>query len=403
MNRCSARLSGDAKIHKAQSPSADDRSSGNARVDLVAEKVPARKKVRLPPAWLTAVILVWCVVMPAQAHDSIGTVSNTVIVVNNAVIDYYMTIPKKLLPLMFATSETDYYRGYFSRTQTLESNGRGCPLTDMSPFGTLPSSDKIVHLKYRCPEPISEFVIKSEALLDIDDKHAQTVKVVNPNNLKDVLAEGILDVRHRNLHIAQVSGSSDLLLDRIGRFVALGIEHILTGFDHVLFIVSVILVTAGIREAVKLVTSFTVAHSITLALAYFDIISLPNAVVEPLIALTIIYVALENLFIRTHRFRWLLVFAFGLVHGLGFVGVLKQLTFSQNELLSSLLAFNAGIELGQLVIVIPLVVLLAILRKHQWQPMAIRYASFVTGSAGLVWFVDRIPTQYFTHVVQKVI
>jgi len=348
-------------------------------------------------------ILAWLVAVPVQAHDSIGTVSNSVVVVHGPTVDYYMTVPARLKPLMFATTETAYYQDYFNRTQTVTSAGKRCPQEAMSPFSKLPSGDEIVQLSYRCPTPVSRLAISSEALLDVDDKHVQTVKLVDPNDLEHVISEGILDLKHRDLALSEVQGGSSLLASRIVRFVKLGIEHILTGYDHILFIITIILVTTGIREAVRIVTSFTIAHSITLALAFFNVVSLPSSVVEPLIALTIVYAAFENLYLKSFRTRWLLVFGFGLIHGLGFVDVLKQLTFSKGELISSLVSFNAGIEIGQLLIVIPLVVALGVLRRHAWQPAAVRYASFATGLAGMVWLLDRLPLQPVYTMLQEVI
>ncbi len=328
-----------------------------------------------------------------QAHESIGTVSHAMAVVDGATVNYYLTVPQQLDELMFATTETAYYQDYFRRTLLLNNDGQSCPLMAMAPFSRLTSGNQIVHLTYQCKAAVSALTVSSESLLDLDDKHVQTLRVVVADNLRQVLGEAVLDLKHRSAQIDLSAAEAPLLLSRVKRFLTLGVEHILTGYDHVLFIIAVILGTVGIREAVKVVTAFTLAHSLTLGLGYFGVISLPGAIVEPLIALTIVYVAVENLWLRRHRLRWALIFAFGLIHGLGFVGILQEITFSKTELLSALLAFNLGIELGQLAIVIPLVALLLLWRERPWQPRLIRYGSIATGIAGLVWLVERVPMQ----------
>ncbi len=351
-----------------------------------------------------ASLFVLLLAVPAvQAHESIGTVSHALAVVDGKTVNYYLTVPQALNRLMFATTETAYYQDYFRRTLLLSNEGQGCSLAAMSPFSTLKSGNQIVHLRYQCAGPVSSLAIASESLLDLDDKHVQTVRVVPADDLKQVLGEAVLDLKHRSAQIDLSSAEAPLLLSRIKRFLALGVEHILTGYDHVLFIVAVILGTVGIREAVKVVTAFTLAHSITLGLGFFGVVSLPAAIVEPLIALTIVYVAIENLWLRRHRLRWLLIFGFGLIHGLGFVGVLQEITFSKGALLSALLAFNLGIELGQLLIVVPLVALLLLWRERSWQPRLIRYGSIATGVAGLVWLLERVPMQAVFGVVRDAV
>lgn len=342
-------------------------------------------------------LLIACLVAASvQAHESVGSVSNAVVTVKDGSIEYYLRIPRQLRPFMFATTELRYYRDYFSRALLLSNAGQPCSLEAMSPFSELPSGNEIVRLSYRCDTPVRDLAINSEALLDVDDKHVQVVKVVDAANLDKVVGEAMLDARHTRAQLHIGSAAPSLLSARLWRFFKLGVEHILTGLDHILFIVTVILATTGWRDMIKVVTAFTVAHSLTLALAFFGLVSLPAAVVEPLIALSILYVAVENVLAKQVRGRVLLVFGFGLVHGLGFVGVLQEITFAKTEMISSLLAFNLGIEAGQLLIVIPFLLVLGLFRRHAWQPSAIKYASLATGLAGLVWLLDRLQ---FKHLV----
>jgi len=338
--------------------------------------------------------LTWALLMVSpntQAHESIGSVSNTLLTVNGNSVDYFLNVPAVLKKTMFSTSELDWYREYFTTTIKLRNADTHCKLKTMSPFMTQDSGNEIVHLNYQCDQPVTSLNINSEAFLDLDDKHVQMLKLVSHNDLRQVLNEGMISNQQRELQIDNVQQASSLLLNRVWRFIKLGVQHIITGYDHILFVISIILITAGMRDTLKVITSFTIAHSITLALAFFGLLSIPASIVEPLIALTIVYVAYENLVRKRFKRRWLLTFVFGLVHGLGFVGVLQEITMSRNELVSSLVAFNLGIEFGQILIVIPLLWILKLVREQNWQPQLIRYASLATGLAGMVWFIDRVP------------
>lgn len=144
-------------------------------------------------------------------------------------------------------------------------------------------------------------------------------------------------------------------------FFKLGVEHIVTGYDHLLFLFALLAVTHSFWPALKIITFFTIAHSITLACAGLNIIEIPSSIVEPFIAVTIIYVAVENVIRGDHpKGRHWLTFGFGLVHGFGFAGVLREMEISQGDsgILLPLLSFNLGIETGQIAvaaIVLPMI------------------------------------------------
>ena len=172
------------------------------------------------------------------------------------------------------------------------------------------------------------------------------------------------------------------------RFLRLGISHIFLGYDHICFLLALIVVSR-LGELVKIVTSFTVAHSITLILAALKIVTLPSRLIECGIALTIVYVAAENLWRKNITHRWMLTFFFGLIHGFGFANVLAELGLPRDATIRCLLAFNVGVEIGQLAIVLaalPLVLLLA--RSHQGRKV-INAVSVAVGIFGLGWFVER--------------
>jgi hypothetical protein len=176
-----------------------------------------------------------------------------------------------------------------------------------------------------------------------------------------------------------------------GSFLALGVEHILGGYDHLAFLAAVLLAAGSFLAAVKALTAFSAAHSLTLALSALDLVRLPPAVVEPLIALSIAYVGFENLARPAPGGRWRLTFAFGLVHGLGFAGALRDvgLGSSPGETATALLAFNAGVELGQVAVAAVAFPVLAGLRPRAGSRLAFSAGSAAIAALGLYWLATR--------------
>lgn len=179
-------------------------------------------------------------------------------------------------------------------------------------------------------------------------------------------------------------------------YLALGFTHILPrGIDHVLFVLGIFLLAAGLRPVLWQVSAFTVAHTITLALTIYGVVSLPPRIVEPLIALSIVYVAVENLFTsRLHAWRTLIVFCFGLLHGMGFAGVLREIGLPRSEFVPALLAFNAGVECGQLAVIAAAVLLLGMpLRGKSWyRQRVVVPGSVIIAGVGLYWTITRVVT-----------
>jgi hypothetical protein len=171
----------------------------------------------------------------------------------------------------------------------------------------------------------------------------------------------------------------------------LGIQHILTGYDHLVFLFGLILVGGRLRQLLVVITAFTVAHSITLGLAAFRIWSPDAAIVEPAIALSIAYIGVENWFVSDAARRWLITFPFGLVHGFGFAGALEDIALPAHQLPVALGAFNAGVEVGQLLVLGVVLPALLWLRAHQWlAPRGIRIMSGAIAVAGVWWFALRV-------------
>lgn len=177
------------------------------------------------------------------------------------------------------------------------------------------------------------------------------------------------------------------------KFGAAGVEHILTGYDHICFLIAVVLWASRVWPVVKIVTAFTISHSITLSLAALDIVTLPTTFTEAAIALSIIYVAVENFFSRKVDGRWRDTFFFGFIHGFGFASGLKELNVQKSTIVPALASFNIGVELGQIAIVALLIpILLAIDKTTKGERHArVVYAiSAVIAAFGAYWFLQRV-------------
>lgn len=195
----------------------------------------------------------------------------------------------------------------------------------------------------------------------------------------------VFDNSHRTLTV----GQSGLLTSAL-RFIAMGVEHILAGVDHVLFVVVLLLGARTFRSVLRLAAAFTAAHSLTLAGAAVGWVEVPSQIVEPLIALSIAYLAAENLVGGRSRNSLFVVFGFGLLHGLGFASTLSFTDEISWQLITSLLTFNAGIEIGQALIISLLFPLLLLVRRYRWSRVAHIAAGVLIGTVSLLWFVQRL-------------
>ena len=177
-------------------------------------------------------------------------------------------------------------------------------------------------------------------------------------------------------------------------YLGLGYTHIVPrGLDHVLFVLGIFLLAAGLRPVLWQVTAFTLAHTITLVFTVYGVVSLPSAVVEPLIALSIVYVAVENvLTTRLHAWRPLVVFGFGLLHGMGFAGALTGIGLPRSELVPALVSFNLGVEAGQLSVILAAFLVFGLpFRGRRWYRSRIVVpASLGIAAVGGYWSVQRV-------------
>ena len=189
--------------------------------------------------------------------------------------------------------------------------------------------------------------------------------------------------------IASSRPAKQSLWANIGQFILLGIGHILTGYDHIAFLLALIVIGLSIREVLKIITAFTVAHSITLLLAALHIVSLSSRIVESVIAFSICYVALENLLKKKVNYRWLVTFGFGLVHGFGFASVLQELIVGKANLLVSVVSFNLGVELGQLMIFLVMLPVLHLLKNKLEFRIVTVGTSLAIFLLGFTWLIER--------------
>lgn len=174
-------------------------------------------------------------------------------------------------------------------------------------------------------------------------------------------------------------------------YFSLGIEHLMSGKDHILFILGLLFIISGFVNVIKTITAFTLAHSITLGLTVYEIVSLPQATVEALIALTIIYLALEISQYKKYKSTpWLIAFGFGLLHGLGFANALTNIGIGNDQLMLSLLFFNLGIETGQILLVPIFGFMILLARRFDVYKQSSVLVSLILGSMGFYWLIDRV-------------
>jgi len=179
-------------------------------------------------------------------------------------------------------------------------------------------------------------------------------------------------------------------------YLALGVEHILLGIDHLLFVLALLLLVPNTRKLVWTITSFTLAHSVTLAAATMGWVHMPQKPVEAVIALSILFVAMEIVHWKqgkpgiTRRWPWLVAFTFGLLHGFGFAGALTEIGLPEHAIPLALLFFNLGVEAGQLMFIAAALLVWAALKRMSWPQWAWRVPVYAIGSLAAFWTIDRI-------------
>jgi len=244
------------------------------------------------------------------------------------------------------------------------------------------------------PYQQGKYLVEKIDLLCGESLKGQIIEVTNLSVLTDALVtithlnndvfEGLMNLKESKLlvPIKQQSFPSS--------YFTLGVDHLISGIDHILFILGLLFLVTGIVNMIKTITAFTIAHSITLGLSVLDLISLPRATVEAVIALTIVFLALEISENKQYKSApWLIAFAFGLLHGLGFANALTGIGIANEQLLLSLLFFNLGIEAGQLLMIPIFSAFIWLAYKFNIYKQSATCVSYILGAMGFFWFINR--------------
>ena len=342
-------------------------------------------------AMLTVVGVLLTAPRPAHAHQS--SLTHSQVTVDGADVAYRILITPEDLeeakgePIPYVTS----------RIAVLDGE-TPCPPEDAA-TGT-EGTFVVITWTARCPAPVTVLVIEYDLFFDLDDAHEAVLRVIARGDKADtVLKEG---AARFVWELGEPPPSGTLA------FIRSGVDHIVFGFDHIAFVLTLLLALViardvsgwrrrrlgeSLRATALIVTSFTVAHSITLIAASLGYVSIPDKVVEAAIALSIAYTAIENIVRPDVRWRFALTFAFGLLHGLGFARML-EVQLPPDDVVVPLLAFNVGVELGQLAIVaiaLPVLwVAAGALGGDRYRRLVLPALSAILAVLGLLWLVERV-------------
>ena len=302
--------------------------------------------------------------------------------------DLDVTLAESLLDPAVAESKKDAILSLLRSRLMVSADGRPLELelTRLEPL----AERQAISLDLRFSANGSPGVVRIQcALFPYDPEHQTFLNVYEDGAL---IHQEIFNKEHTALDY--FTGSRQGAMAVVAKFVPGGIYHIFTGPDHILFIVGLLLAGGSLMRLLTIVTAFTIAHSITLSLAALNLVALPPRLIEPAIALSIIYVGVDNLMVGTtgRDFRALIAFVFGLVHGFGFAGVLREFGLPPQALGWSLFAFNFGVEIGQACIVVVAAALLSSIRARSklLGRRVLQIGSVVVIVAGGYWFVQRV-------------
>jgi hydrogenase/urease accessory protein HupE len=334
----------------------------------------------------------------AQAH-AVGVSRGTYLVrrvADHVVVNADLVFAKADAPLLTAGEEL----------MTVTADDVACAPEAAAPGA--PTSDEDdgirVHLGWICGDVarvvvVWDFLARDDAMGG-SHRHVATVSAGAHAPVQELLFAGhdrlSIEVP---LDVASSATAAAGLAPSFGSFVLLGLRHVLTGADHLAFILGLALGGGSLVELVRVVTAFTVAHSFTLALATLGIVAPSARIVEPLVALSVVYIGAESFFrrrpapSRRSRSRWPIAFAFGLVHGLAFADALKAIGLHRGALASALVGFNGGVEIAQLIalaLFVPAIRLVQRWARPERSEAWLRLASAAVALAGAVWFVLRV-------------
>jgi hydrogenase/urease accessory protein HupE len=348
-----------------------------------------------------AVIAFFFLFLPAAvfAHQFEYGAITTTLTVGGSGVELHSTLPIAIV-LYEDHVEEQYalYQEYFSRDLAVSLRGEPCEVTVTS-ISQPAVAKTLFEGSYRCLHPITtldDLTIHNALFSGYFQNYDNYLTLIAGEERRELLFTPTIQEYPADFPGA-AGTHEDNLLAVAKRFIVLGMEHIWIGYDHLLFLLSVILLSRSLKNILVLVTSFTLAHSVTLILAGLGIVEISPRIVEPAIAATIAYLAVRNaLALRTgdtdsHTSeRWATTFGFGLIHGLGFATALAETGIPENYFVSSLLIFNVGIEIGQLAVLAIAVPLLFLIDRFPYRRAVLLSVSGVTFLVATVWFVSRI-------------
>jgi len=317
-----------------------------------------------------------------------GNVIEGTVVAHIFDVAHDLNIPnsERLLDPTFASAQSQAFAALIAPRMTIAADGRGLQ-AEWSTIEVLADRQAVrLHVRYRAAA--APGVIAVDALLfPYDAAHQTFLNVYDGDGLTQAILDG------GRTRFEYFAGTRQGAVAVVRKFLPAGIHHILIGPDHLLFLVGLLLLGGTIRQLAVVVTAFTVAHSITLSLAALNLVTPPARIIEPAIALSIVYVGADNLLVREGRdVRAWIAFTFGFIHGFGFANVLREMDLPSRALGWSLFSFNVGVEIGQLIVVITVASALTALRsRSEAAGRQLAFAgSLVVMAAGTFWFIQRV-------------
>lgn len=359
------------------------------------------QRMRVLASKIVSLLFVFCLpffifVTPSKAHPIDSGYSevtfeskkvNFNLTISEFSLLFFDTDKNHVLTLEELNNQKTEIENYFKTHLKLESKSKQleCSLHSFSKTDNLGIPSIEFNLQFTSVSSIESLSITYNLLFDDYDPQHVNFLIISK---EDDIDQTIFDTRHRFYHYVPMSNKT--MASSAWQYLLLGIKHILTGYDHLLFLLSLIIVATRLKDIIKIVTAFTLAHSITLFLTATEHISVNSRWIETGIALSIAYVAIENPFIKTVRIRWVITFIFGLIHGMGFAGAISEIGLPREYLVSSLLSFNIGVEIGQLGVIIVILPILLKLQKFTWYRKLVIGVSMIVLLIAVYWALQRI-------------
>ncbi|TWA90025.1 HupE/UreJ family protein [Bradyrhizobium stylosanthis] len=355
---------------------------------------------RLQILWLQA-LLWFC--LPAEAHQ-INLVTARLALTGDRMVSVELGLKGSDVDRLVGTKTYDVRQdavdpaavdaaraailAYLAAHLAVTAGGTACAPGDAA---ILPDGDGIIYRNsFACANLTGDVVYHSTVLIERDKTARQVVLIAQGQSE----TQALLDAGTTAVTLSTVPP----LLSTMQRYLLTGIEHIFLGYDHIAFLIAVVLWARRLVPVIKIVTAFTVAHSLTLSLAALNVLAVPSRIVEPTIAASIVFVAAENFFSRDVDRRWRVAFLFGLIHGFGFAGALREIGLPPDAIVPALAAFNVGVEIGQIAIVAIAMPVLGLLdrliargRNEPARAAGIVYTmSAAIGLLGSYWLLTRM-------------